>query len=126
MRSFLGFVSYYRLVVTTKRIKFEWGVAQEEPFLAIKRAFTLTPMLHFSKAMGRFILDTEASAFTISGVLSQIQDGVEVLLSFASNQFNKVQWNYIMTKCELTVIVVYAKKWKHNNIIGKGNFVVVY
>ena len=82
-------------------------------FLGIKRAFTHTPILHYPWSVGRFILDTDASAFAISGVLSQIQDGVEVPLSFASNQLNKAQQNYCTTKQELMAIVVYTKKWKH-------------
>ena len=125
VRSFLGFASYYcdfiegfaglaeplqRLVVTTKRIKFEWGKAQEEAFLASKRAFTHTPILRYPWSVGRFILDTDVSAFAISGVLSQIQDGMEVPLSFASNQLNKAQQNYCTTKRELMAIVVYTKK----------------
>ena len=125
---FWGFASYYQdfiegfaglaeplqwLVVTTKQIKFEWGRAQEETFLGIKRAFTQTPILRYPRSVGCFILDTDASAFAISGVLSQVQDGVEVPLSFASNQLNKAQWHYCTTKRELMAIVMYTKKWKH-------------
>jgi len=128
VRSFLGFVSYYRdfiadfarlavplqnLVVTSKKIKFVWGDAQEDAFLGLKRAFTQTPVLRYPRAKGKFILDTDASGFAISGVLSQVQDGVEVPLSFASNKLNKAQRNYCTTKRELMAIVVYSRKWKH-------------
>ena len=72
-----------RLLIITKRIQFMW--APEEAFPSVKRAFTQTLILCYPKAVGQLILDTDASAFLISWVLSKIQDGVEVPLSFASS-----------------------------------------
>jgi len=127
-RSFLGFLSYYRdfipqfadlavplqkLVVTKKTFVFKWGPEQEEAFNLLKAKFINTPVLKYPRSVGRFILDTDASGFAIAGVLSQIQDGKEVPLSFASNTLNKAQRNYCTTKRECLAIFVYFKKWKH-------------
>ena len=49
----------------------------------------------------------------MSGVLSQDQDGMEVPLSSASDQFNKAKRYYCKIKHQLMAIVVYTKKWKH-------------
>ncbi|NOZ55185.1 MAG: DDE-type integrase/transposase/recombinase [Calditrichaeota bacterium] len=127
-RSFLGFLSYYRdfipdfariaeplqrLVVTKKCFVFKWSTEQDTAFELLKSKFINTPVLRYPRRTGKFILDTDASGFAISGVLSQEQDGVEVPLSFASNTLNKAQRNYCTTKRECLAIFVYFKKWKH-------------
>ena len=131
VRSFLGFCSYYRDFIpgyskvsypmqiltnwTPGRLKdpFPWGKEQDESFQKIKSLFTETPVLRYPTNEGHFILDTDASDFSMGAALSQIQDGVEVPLAFASNTLNKAQRNYCTTKRELLAVVVYTKKFKH-------------
>ena len=131
IRSFLGFCSYYRDFIpgysrvsfplqklahwTPGRMKdpFPWGDEQEESFNKIKSLFTETPVLRYPTPEGHFILDTDASDFSMGAALSQVQEGVEVPLAFASNTLNKAQRNYCTTKRELLAVVVYTKKFKH-------------
>ena len=60
-----------------------------------------------------FILDADASDFSMGAALSQVQNGVEIPLAFASNTLNKAQRNYCTTKHELLAVVVCTKKFKH-------------
>ena len=131
VRSFLGLCSYYREFLpgysrisypmqllshwTPGKVKepFPWGKDQDESFERIKALFRETPVLKYPTEDGHFILDTDASNESIGAALSQVQDGVEVPLAFASNTLSKAQRNYCTTKRELLAVVVYTKKFKH-------------
>ena len=79
----------------------------------MKIKFAYTQVLAYPTRVGKFVLDTDASAFAISGALHQYQDGILVPLAFASNSMNTAQRNYCTTKRELLAVVVYVKKFKH-------------
>ena len=131
VRSFLGFCSYYRdFIPGYSRIghpmqllahwtpghqkdRFPWGPDQDLSFARIKGLFRDTPVLRYPTNNGHFILDTDASNESIGAALSQVQDGVEVPLAFASNTMSKAQRNYCTTKRELLAVVVYTKKFRH-------------
>jgi len=140
VRSFLGFCSYYRdfipgfaavsaplqaLVVgkrkgMTKPPPFVWTTEAGQAFLRLKELFTMTPVLSYPTEDEPFILDTDASNDSVGAVLSQVQNGKEVPLAFASNSLSKTQRNYCTTKRELLAIVVYTKKFRH--YLYGGNF----
>ena len=143
VRSFLGFCSYYRdfipgfsdLAVPLQEIAvvkqkgdrgryppFEWTEKANRAFDALKLKFKETPVLKYPTEEGRFILDTDASNDSIGAALSQVQEGVEVPISFASNSLSKTQRNYCTTKRELLAIVVYTKKFRH--YLYGGNFTI--
>ena len=131
IRSFLGFCSYYRDFLPDysrvsnpmqilshwtpgkRKEAFPWGKEQDESFRAVKALFRDTPVLRYPTAEDHFILDTDASNESIGAALSQVQDGVEVPIAFASNSLSKAQRNYCTTKRELLAVVVYTKKFKH-------------
>ena len=131
VRSFLGFCSYYREFLPgyskvshplqilahwtpgRKKDPFPWGNEQDSAFQAIKDLFVNTPVLRYPTEGDHFILDTDASCDSIGAALSQVQDGVEVPIAFASNTMNKAQRNYCTTKRELLAVMVYTKKFKH-------------
>ena len=134
VRSFLGFASYYRefqpnfagktaplqaLVREGNNAgrchqKINWSVACEKSFQSVKRDLMTPPVLGYPMANGgKFILDTDASGYAMSGVLSQEQEGKEVVLSYASNGFNDRQKNYCTTKRELLAVVTYLNKFRH-------------
>ena len=49
---------------------------------------TIPPVLAYPNAKDQFILDTDASDLAIGAVLSQVQDGKEQPISFASKALN--------------------------------------
>jgi hypothetical protein len=48
-----------------------------------------------------FILTTDASKIAVAAVLSQVQDGVERPIAYASRQLNKPEQNYSASEEEL-------------------------
>ena len=86
MQSFLGFANYYRefipwrakLVaplhaVTGLNATFAWGPEQQTAFNEIKKALIEATALAQPDSEGEFVLDTDASAVAISGILHQWQ-----------------------------------------------------
>ena len=55
----------------------------------------------YPRDSGLYILDTDASDTQISGVLSQVQDGIERVISYGSRTLNKAERNYCITDKEL-------------------------
>ena len=145
VRSFLGFASYYRefqpnfaaKVAPLQAIvrdanyngrcqqKINWSAACERAFVMVKKHLMLPPVLGYPRPDGgKFILDTDASGYAMAGVLSQEQDGKEVVLSYASNSFNDRQRNYCTTKRELLAVVTYLNKFRHFIQYQGDNYIV--
>ena len=86
MQSFLGFANYYREVipwhaklvaplhaVTGIKATFAWGYEQQLAFNGIKNALIDATALAQPDSENEFVLDTDASAVAISGILHQWQ-----------------------------------------------------
>ena len=54
-----------------------------------------TPILAYPDVKEPFILDTNTSAFGVSGVLSQIQNGEENVIVYGSKILSKSQSKYL-------------------------------
>jgi hypothetical protein len=118
LRNFLGFASYYRRFLpdfatiasplyelTGKKVKFVWSDKCEESFLNLKKGLITSPVLAFPVEGCQMILDTDASDYGISGVLSQIVNDEEKVLCYSSKRLNKSQRNYCTTYKELLAVV---------------------
>ena len=64
------------------------------------------------------MLDTDASAFAMGGVLSQIEDGVERPIAYFSKVLSKPERNYCVTRRELLAVVSSIKHF-HHYLYGK-------
>ena len=86
MQSFLGFANYYREfipwhakmvaplhAVTGLNATFAWGPEQQKAFNEIKKGLIEATVLAQPDSEGEFVLDTDASAVAISGILHQWQ-----------------------------------------------------
>ncbi len=126
VRSFIGLCAYYRRFVkgfsekckplyrlTEKGVAFSWGKEQEEAFAALKDSLTSAPILAFPNETDKFILDTDASAFGIGGVLSQVQNNEERVIAYGSRVLSKPERNYCVTRRELLAIVEFVKMYHH-------------
>ena len=60
-----------------------------------------------------FILYTDASLTAMGAVLSQVQDGQERAICYASKAFSKAQTRYSATKRELLAVVNFTRHFKH-------------
>ena len=126
VRSFLGTCSYYRKFIpcfadiacpltnlTKKGVKFVWSSACQEAFETLKQRLVSAPVLAYPTREGQFILDTDASAMAIGAVLSQIQDGEERVIAYASSSLPKAKQNYCTTYRELYAVVRFVKHFSH-------------
>ena len=90
VRSFLGLCSYCKRFIpefsarakpltklTEKNQEFRWGTEKEKAWYELKHQLTKAPIFAYPDPTLEFILDTDASAYGIGAVLSQVQNGQE-------------------------------------------------
>ena len=131
LRSFLGLCSYYRRFVPrfatiaaplyrlqNKQVQFEWGQSQQDAFETLKNRLMSTPILGMPIDTGRFYLDTDASDTGLGAVLSQDQEGTEVVIAYASRTLHKPETNYDVTRREL-LAVIYSLKTFRQYLLGR-------
>ena len=112
VRSFLGLASYYQRFImgfakvaapltalTEKGCDFEWTESCENAFQTLKCKLVEAPILAYPSRIleDPFILDTDASDVGLGGVLSQVQDGQEKVIAYASKTLSKPQRQYCTT-----------------------------
>ena len=83
-----------------------WGSEQQTAFDALKACLLSAPILGFPTEEDRFVLDTDASLFAIGGVLSQVQNGEEVVIAYARRSLRISQRRYCTTRREMLAAVV--------------------
>jgi len=132
LHSFIGFANYYRRFIKdyysvvrpllllleenrgnhSKR-KIQWNQLAIDSFKGVKQALCSQITLSLPASNCTYILDTDASEFGIGGVLSQIVNGQEKVLFFASNSLTSTERNYCTTRRELLAVVQYLRKFRH-------------
>ena len=131
VRQILGMASYYRKFVkdfaaiarpliqlTKKDIPFEWTDDCDTSFSKIKECLTGPDIMAFPMTNEEFILDTDASNYSIGAVLSQMQNGQERVISYASRTMNKAETNYCVTDKEL-LVVKYFIEYFQQYLLGR-------
>ena len=128
VRSFLGFVSYYRRFIPNfskvakplntllqnlegtskqkKKFKLNWGPEQQEAFETLQRLCTEAPILADADFKTPFILHTDASSDGLGAVLYQYQDNQKRVIAYASRSLSPSERNYPAQKLEFL-----ALKW---------------
>ena len=87
------------------RDRFKWTEAQNTAFTTLKQALQTEPILRYPNYSLEFRLATDASATAVGAVLSQVQDGHEHPVAYASRQLSKAERNYSVTERELLALV---------------------
>src|SRR6266516_3741743 len=131
VRSFLGLVSYYRRFIrsfseiaaplhalTGKKVRFKWTDECEEAFQELKQRLISCPIVAMPSDEGEYRLDTDASNFAIGAVLSQVQNGDEKVIAYASRMLNPAERNYCVTRRELLAVVHFTKQFR-TYLLGK-------
>ena len=132
VRSFLGLCSYYRKFIpgfaTISRplnrllesgVEFEWNEECGSAFSQLKNTLTCDTVMAYPCKTGKFILDTDASAFGIGATLSQVQTNPvtgrteERPIAFASRTLTKTQRRYCVTRRELLAVVTFVHHFRH-------------
>jgi hypothetical protein len=119
IQSFMGLVRYYQRFVPrlaelsqplTKLLRkensiSEWGPEQDQAVVKIKSSFLEPPLLsHFDPSLPT-LLHTDASNYAVGAVLSQLHDGVERPVCYASKTLDRAQTNYTVTEKECLAVV---------------------
>ena len=124
VRSFVGFTYYRRFIphfvhiaaplvrLTEKNTKFCWDNSCVEDFNTLKEKLIEAPVLAYPQPEGVLILHTDASNVSISGCLSQVQDGVERVLAYGSKGLSLAQRRYCTNKLELLAVVKFIKHYR--------------
>jgi len=125
VRAFIGLAGYYRRIVPQfaaiarplhalvgKRGSFAWSEEAQKSFDQLKSALTSPPILAMPMDSGEFILDTDAANETIGAVLSEIQQGQERVIAYASRQLDRRKMNYCVTRKELLAVVYFLRYFK--------------
>ena len=81
-----------------------WGGEQQKAFDALKACLLSAPILRFPTEED--VLDTDASLFTIGGVLGQVQNEEEVVIAYASCSLWISQRRYCTTRREMLAALV--------------------
>ena len=122
---FLGFVNYHRsflkdfaylakpLYGLTGKNQFKWGDREQGAFEALRQALVKPPVLALPNKWDPFILDCDASDVALGGVLSQVQNGDERVIAYASFTLTPEQKRYCTTRKELLSIVRLTRQFKY-------------
>ena len=139
LQQFLGYVNYHRdfikdfalyasplydLVNVNQKHEFQslWLEEQENGFQKLKELVTSAPCLAIPNDKDTFVLDTDASLTAIGGSLSQIQNGKERLIAFASHVLTPAQQNYCATRRELLAVIRFVRQYRHY-LLGRHFYV---
>ena len=79
-------------------------------------------MLAYPDRHGKLILDTDVSHTGIGTVLSQMQDGEEHVIAYASRKLSRAERRYCVMRKELVAVYSYVKIFRHY-LFGR-NFLV--
>lgn len=126
IQQFLGFANFYRRFIKgysrvilpltrllTKNSTFQWDAKAEEAFNNIKQAFQGADILtHFDPNL-ETIIETDASDFAISAILSQYHDKLLRPVAFMSRKMIPAELNYEIHDKELLAVVSAIKLWRH-------------
>ena len=132
VRSFLGIASYYRKFIpnfssiahpltrlTEKDVKFQWSDEETRSFDSLKKNLISSPILTYPTDKDKYVVDTDASNYGIGAVLSQVQNGVERVIAYASKSLTKSQRRYCTTKRELLAVVHFVSVTFRHYLIGE-------
>ena len=104
----------------TPKVPFEWTSECQRSFEALIKALTTAPVLALPREGCPVILDTDASDLAIGGVLSQVIEGKERVIAYASQALSTSQKNYCTTYKELLAVVRMAKIFRPY-LYGQGS-----
>ncbi|KAH9697420.1 Endonuclease [Citrus sinensis] len=122
LRSFLGLVNYYRHFIKgysakaapltdmlKKNRTWHWSEECQRAFEELKKAISEEPVLALPDHTKPFEVQTDASDFTISGVL--MQEGHPI--AFESRKLNDTERRYTVQEKEMTAIIHCLRVWRH-------------
>jgi len=129
VQAFLGFANFYGRFIknfakiskplsnlTKKEYTWNWGIEQQNAFEALKKAFTMAPILRIPNDKDPFKLSTNASNFATGAVLSQkdMQTNLWHLVAFFSKSLDVYERNYKIYDKELLAVIRGLEEYRHH------------
>ena len=147
VRSFLGFVGYYRRFIknfsritkpirevitglenqskrAAKKTYIEWTDAADTAFEHLKAMCVSTPILAYPNYQLPFTLHTDSSTDGLGAVLYQKQDGKMRVIAYASRSVSKAEANYPAHKLEFLALKWAVREKFHEYLYGSKPFEV--
>jgi len=125
VRQFLGLCGYYCRYVgdyaqvaaplhelTKLGEQFLWTEARDAAYETLKTHLVTAPILAMSLDVGAYMLDVDASNWAAGAVLPQEQDGLLVVISYASKTFTGAEKRYCIIRNELAAMIFGMKHYK--------------
>ena len=125
LRQFLGIATYYRRFVhqfahiaaplhrlTNKGSNYHWSLECNDAFCILKHKLSSAPILCFPQFEKEFTVDTDASDSGLGAVLSQVIDGEERVVAYASRTLTKSERHYATTRKEMLALVWALKHFR--------------
>ena len=81
------------------------------------------PILAYPDFSRQFVLTTDASNVGLGAVLSQIHDGRERVVSYASRPLTRAEQNYSTTERECLGVIWATERFSHF-LLGAENFII--
>ena len=102
--------------LTKKDSTWTWGKEQQNTFEALKKAFTIAPVLRISNDEDPFKLSTDASDFAIEAVLSQkdMRTNLWHPVAFFSKSLDIHKRNYKIYDKELLAVIQGLEEYRHH------------
>lgn len=137
VRAFMGLVNWYRRFIpnmaqisacivhlTKKDVPFKITEEILEAFEKLKNALTSEAILIYPDLTQPFVLSTDASGLGVGAVLSQVRDGYEKPIAYASRKFKKAEINYSTTEKELLGVMFGIQQFRCY-LYGPTQFTIV-
>ena len=127
IQSFLGFANFYHRFIfnylniviplthlTQKDIPWKFDSSCQDAFNFLKKAFTSAPILTHWIPNAQLIVETDASDYALTAILSVVNEDNEVHpVAFHSHTFTAAELNYDTHDKELLAIFEAFKIWRH-------------
>ena len=84
---------------------FTWGGAEANAFASLKTRFTTTPILAYPDNDCQFRLETDASDFATSAVLSIQKEDKRHPVAFSSHTMSPEERNYLVADKEMLSVI---------------------
>ena len=98
--------------LTEKSYPFHWTNECASAFGELRQRLVSAPVLAFPDFRQPFILDTDASDVGMGAVLSQVLDGQERVIAYASRTLSKPERRYCVTRRELLAVVTFVQHFR--------------
>ena len=108
--------------LTKKSVRFAWTNQCQNAFENLKAKSVSAPVLAYPQAEGEYILATDDSNYAVGAVLSQIQNGEDRVIAYASKALHGGQENYCTTKKELFAAVTFVEHFRY--YLSGNHFVI--